>query len=73
MVPETTAEPTHDMFGMTEEEALAFLKEENEAKQALSSTGPPKIELYGSSVSGNMKVTGSATRLTLRSKRPRTR
>ncbi|KAJ9083492.1 hypothetical protein DSO57_1034196 [Entomophthora muscae] len=55
-VPENAAEPTQDMFGMTEEEALAFLKEENDAKKALASAGPPKIELYGSSVSGNMKI-----------------
>ncbi|KAI0216290.1 hypothetical protein L0F63_006923 [Massospora cicadina] len=53
---ETTTDFGQDIFGMTEEEALAFLKEEEDAKKARASAGPPKIEIYGSSVSGNMKI-----------------
>jgi len=41
---------------MTEQEALAFLKEEEEAKKAAAGSGPPKIQVYGSSVSGNFKI-----------------
>lgn len=46
----------NDEFGMTEQEALAFLKEEEDAKKAAAGSGPPKIQIYGSSVSGNMRI-----------------